>query len=924
MTPMRSAALSLAMALGLAAAASAQTVFINELHYDNSGGDVDEGVEIAGPAGTDLTSWTLQPYNGNDGTPYSVTALSGVLPNQQNGYGTLWFPISGLQNGAPDGVALIDDGGAVVQFLSYEGTFVAVGGPADGTPSVDIGVAEAGTSPVGHSLQLGGTGTTYADFTWAASQPHTRGDVNTGQTFGAATPSVFIDNVSQAEGTGGTTDFVFTISVSGSPAGAVSFEASVDDGTATTADSDYVDQNDVPLSIVPPATSTTFTVVVNGDATTEADETFTVTLANLSGADPGDLSGLGTIQNDDITLVPIHDIQGSGSASPIVGAAVTTSGVVTARKSNGFFLQTPDAGADADPMTSEGIFVFTSSAPPASAEVGALVQVSATVVEFVPPADPLQPPLTELSSPVVVQLSTGNPLPTPVPLTLSFPDPAGAFDQMERVEGMRVSAASLTVAGPTLGNVNEPNATATTNGVFYATVTGHPRPVREPGVQEPDPAPGTVPRFDTNPESIRVDSDAGGHAAIDAGAGALLGGVSGPVDYAFRKYTIVPEAGAVITVGDGPTATAVTPPESVELTIASYNLERFFDDVNDPSIGEPVLTPVAFDGRLGRASLGIRDYLGTPDIVGVVEVENLSTLQALAARISADAIADGQPDPLYAAHLVEGNDVGGIDVGYLVKTALVGASPRVEVVEVVQELAGTLFVNPDLSTELLNDRPPLRLGAIVHFGGGDAWPVTVLVNHLRSLNGAASPAPGSNGWSTVGDRVRAKRLAQAEDLADLVQARQTADPEENIVLIGDFNAFEVNDGLVHSMGVIAGAPVPDDQTVVPGDGIDLVTPDFALVNAGEYSFVFDGNAQSLDHALVGAGVMASTAELRVEHARINADFPEVARNAAGVVERLSDHDPLLLYLTPSILVSQLPFFGDFETGDTTQWSGAVP
>jgi hypothetical protein len=103
----------------------------------------------------------------------------------------------------------------------------------------------------------------------------------------------------------------------------------------------------------------------------------------------------------------------------------------------------------------------------------------------------------------------------------------------------------------------------------------------------------------------------------------------------------------------------------------------------------------------------------------VVEVENLATLQALATRISDDAIAAGQPDPRYTAQLIEGNDVGGIDVGFLVRTAVVaGATPRVSVTAAVQELAASRFTNPDGSTELLNDRPPLRLMATVNHAAG--------------------------------------------------------------------------------------------------------------------------------------------------------------------------------------------------------------
>ncbi len=95
--------------------------------------------------------------------------------------------------------------------------------------------------------------------------------------------------------------------------------------------------------------------------------------------------------------IAIHDIQGPGTASPLVGQVVATTGIVTGRKSNGFFLQAPDAEADADPATSEGIFVFTGAAPPAGAAVGNGVRVAATVQEFVPSSDPSSPPMTELA-----------------------------------------------------------------------------------------------------------------------------------------------------------------------------------------------------------------------------------------------------------------------------------------------------------------------------------------------------------------------------------------------------------------------------------------------------------------------------------------------------------------------------------------------
>ncbi|MGB5246149.1 MAG: hypothetical protein WBN34_06345, partial [Woeseia sp.] len=152
--------LSLLVLYSFASTAAAQTVFINEIHYDNDGTDSGEAIEVAGPAGTDLTGWSIVLYNGSNGAVYGTTDLSGVITNQQAGFGTVVvsYPSNGIQNGSPDGIALVN-AGTVIQFLSYEGTLTATDGPASGMTSTDIGVAEASTTPVGESLQLTGSGT---------------------------------------------------------------------------------------------------------------------------------------------------------------------------------------------------------------------------------------------------------------------------------------------------------------------------------------------------------------------------------------------------------------------------------------------------------------------------------------------------------------------------------------------------------------------------------------------------------------------------------------------------------------------------------------------------------------------------------------------------------------------------------------------
>jgi len=175
---------SLTVATG---SASARGVFVNEIHYDNAGVDQDEGIEVAGPAGVDLSGYSVEFYSGEDGARYSTISLFGTLPDQQNGYGTRFFAATELQNGAPDGLALLGPAG-VEGLLGYEGTFVATDGSAMGMALNSIGRFEAPSTPVGLSLQLQGTGNTSPNFAWKGPLAATPGQVNTGQQF-LASPS---------------------------------------------------------------------------------------------------------------------------------------------------------------------------------------------------------------------------------------------------------------------------------------------------------------------------------------------------------------------------------------------------------------------------------------------------------------------------------------------------------------------------------------------------------------------------------------------------------------------------------------------------------------------------------------------------------------------------------------------------------------
>ena len=191
-----------------------------------------------------------------------------------------------------------------------------------------------------------------------------------------------INDVSISEGNAGTTSFDFAVSLS-SPAGAggVTFDIGTQDNSATIADNDYA-ANTLTSQTIPAGSSNyAFSVLVNGDTADEPDETFFVNVTNVVGATVVDGQGQGTIVNDDVnfcaqTYTPIYQIQGSGLSAAITGT-VTTQGVVVGdfegtAAASGFYIQ--DLAGDADPATSDGIFVFTGSSNLAS--VGDVVRVT--------------------------------------------------------------------------------------------------------------------------------------------------------------------------------------------------------------------------------------------------------------------------------------------------------------------------------------------------------------------------------------------------------------------------------------------------------------------------------------------------------------------------------------------------------------------
>lgn len=214
----------------IAAGAARADVFINEFHYDNDGADTGERVEVIAPAGTSLNGWKLVLYNGADGRQYATYTLSGTTANQCGGHGTVVVNVPGIQNGSPDGLALVDASGVVVQLLSYEGGFTATDGPAAGRVATQIAVAETATTPIGHSLQLAGTGSRASDFVWQAPRASSFGACNSGQTLVAAGGGSALSNGVARTGLAASagSSLAFTLSV---PAGASNLRFAMSGGT---------------------------------------------------------------------------------------------------------------------------------------------------------------------------------------------------------------------------------------------------------------------------------------------------------------------------------------------------------------------------------------------------------------------------------------------------------------------------------------------------------------------------------------------------------------------------------------------------------------------------------------------------------------------------------------------------------------------
>ena len=838
-----------------AAPAPAGEVFINEIHYDNSGTDAGEAIEIAATAGTNLAGWQLVLYSTSTGAtvanPYDTRTLSGVVPAQDDGFGTLSFsyPVNGIQNGPQDGVALVDPTGRVVQFLSWEGVIVGGSGPAAGLTSQDIGVSQT-SAPIGASLQLVGAGTGYADFEWRSSDDDSFGSVNAGQDFinGDVTGEVRVGDARVVEGDNGTTEMVFTVRRAGGQSTAASVEYLI--GTSGSAGVDDLAPGQ-PLrgavSFAAGQTRAEVRVAIAGDVAAEPNETFTLTLANPVGnIRIVDGEAVGTIVNDDPIAATIAQIQGAAHRSPLEGQVVTSEGVVTLVRSNGFYVQDPTG--DGDARTSEAVFVFTRTAP--TVALGDAVRVRGEVGEFQSFGANL--PTTQIAAETVAVLSSGNALPTTIEIGVggllppsevieddgltSFDPLTDGLDFFEALEGMRVT-------------VDAPRAVANAagNNLYVVASNGE-------GATGLNSGGGiTITATDFNPERIRLFDGSG--ALRTATRGDELADVTGVVGYfgsasAQSGYEVIVTKAAVVTKD-----VALPERETTDLvggrdhlTVASYNVENLD------------LAEASANGSPDRFDLLARDIvfsLKAPDIIGVQEIQDANGAAAggsLSGVETAQELIDriatlGGPSYVYVEiapttpNSTGGQANGNIRNGYLYNAA------RVDYVDG----SARLIEGPAFE----GTRRPLV--ADFTFNGETVKLVNV---HLTSRIGSDPLSGDVQPPANAGDGAR---VAQVAAVKAYLNDQLAVDPTLKLGVLGDFNAFYF------------------EESVTQLEGGVLTNLHRLLPPEERYTYEFDGNAQAIDTLLVSGGLLEGA---RFDVVHINAE--QLDDDA-----RASDHDPIL-------------------------------
>ncbi|MDQ7034865.1 MAG: hypothetical protein Q9P01_08525 [Anaerolineae bacterium] len=361
-----------------------------------------------------------------------------------------------------------------------------------------------------------------------------------------------------------------------------------------------------------------------------------------------------------------------------------------------------------------------------------------------------------------------------------------------------------------------------------------------------------LPETDLNVELIEVDPSETGMDVVYATVGSVVDVVTGALAYSFGDYQIwATELSIEIADFEARPVRART---EGEFTIATQNVENLFDLVDDPNREDDPDenyvpdTPEEYALRLRKLSDHIRNNLGTPDIVAIQELENARVLADVAFQIFSDDAATR-----YATCFQEGNDGRGIDNAYLVNTARVNMTA-------CYQMPNTLDAPAPLGSGTLFGRPPLVLEADLLLSNGEAMPITLINLHIKSLIDLESNA------------VQQKRMAQAVTVANFVQTLFDADPDAQVVVLGDMNGFQFSDGLVDVVGIISGTHDPAAARTAPeADTLEpnLINQVLRLPEAERYSYVFNSTLQVLDHILTSPATDAIVTD--AQFSRGNAD-----------------------------------------------------
>lgn len=463
-------------------------------------------------------------------------------------------------------------------------------------------------------------------------------------------------------------------------------------------------------------------------------------------------------------------------------------------------------------------------------EIGDMVTIIGTVREY------FQRTQFDADDPLsILEDSINVNLPDPILLTEDFPSPnAIGFSDMEKVEGMLVQFTQAVATGPT----NEYGETSIKIGAN--------RSFREPGVQAP--APNGFLEWDGNPEVFEFNPNGLGLQDQPLLSGGIKISATGVIDYAFDDYLILPTEYEI--TGQSPLK-AVDEPTSTQATIGNINLFVLSDLENE------YLT------RREKVVNYIVELMKAPDIVAVQEVRSLAVLQDIS-----NLIKSNYPEISYTPHLISNGSSGSfvINVGYLVKNTVTDVQVTRLGAEEQVSFGGNLHYRPPLLLEgVLNSDPP--------------QPISVLNLHLKSLNGIENT------------QTKVRRHEQAISVAHMVEERI----DNNLIVVGDFNAFQFSDGYVDVVNQIAGTPSLGAEYPVQNIvSTPLTNQSLSVPEEEQYSYVFRGNAQILDHCLT-ADLQGLTVD-KLQYVRANADNPPAYVDELFPNFRTSDHDGFVLFL----------------------------